>query len=258
MPNPKTAPQLVPQPVPQDIAPGIRLIDPISRKGRGPGLIVVVDEASSGFVIESGIPSPAQKWGEEGFCVVEWIWPTIDGKETTPETIKQSVDTLYANEKCTADGIGLVCYNEDALDFVQQAALTLKPLLKCLIQFSALTRLPRSSVPALTHSPDSIKEGHELDPEDKVYEYLDQSSSKFALPFSGSFNYATEAVSHTRSLAFVKKHLGGPYFDLEEIWDEHTYYEFGDRDVEKTMNTMVQEPYVNHIPTVSIARFALR
>lgn len=46
--------------------------------------------------------------------------------------------------------------------------------------------------------------------------------------------------------------MGGPYFDLEVIWDEHTYYEFDDRSVECTMATMVQEPYVNHIPTVSL------
>lgn len=45
--------------------------------------------------------------------------------------------------------------------------------------------------------------------------------------------------------------MGGPYFDLEIIWEEHTYYEFADRSVEHTMSTMVQEPYVNHVPTVS-------
>jgi carboxymethylenebutenolidase len=39
---------------------------------------------------------------------------------------------------------------------------------------------------------------------------------------------------------------------LEEIWEEHTYYEFADRSVEHTMSTMVQEPYVNHVPTVSV------
>lgn len=45
--------------------------------------------------------------------------------------------------------------------------------------------------------------------------------------------------------------MAGPYFDLEAIWEEHTYLEFEVRDVEATMATMVQEPYVNHIPTVS-------
>lgn len=83
------------------------------------------------------------------------------------------------------------------------------------------------------------------------YQYADASSSGFVVPGHPDFQYATAGVSHTRSLTFLKKYLGGPNFDLEKIWDEHTYFEFGDRSVEKTMATMVQEPYVNHVPTVS-------
>jgi carboxymethylenebutenolidase len=45
-------------------------------------------------------------------------------------------------------------------------------------------------------------------------------------------------------------------FHLEEIWDEHTKYEFDKRSVENTMSTMVQKPYMNQIPimTGGIAR----
>lgn len=82
------------------------------------------------------------------------------------------------------------------------------------------------------------------------YYYPDVKSRKFATPFHDDFHYRTEAVSHTRNLTFLKPRIGGPYFDLETIWDEHTYYEFADRSVEHTMSTMVQEPYVNHVPTV--------
>ena len=72
------------------------------------------------------------------------------------------------------------------------------------------------------------------------------------MPFQEHFHYITESVSYTRNLSFLKPRLGGPYFDLETIWEEHCYYEFADRSVEHTMSTMVQEPYVNHIPTVCI------
>jgi carboxymethylenebutenolidase len=84
-----------------------------------------------------------------------------------------------------------------------------------------------------------------------TYFYPDVQSYRFAIPFSESFHYNTENLSHTRNLTFLKPIMGGPYFDLELIWDEHTYYEFSDRSVEHTMSTMVQEPYVNHVPTVS-------
>jgi carboxymethylenebutenolidase len=86
------------------------------------------------------------------------------------------------------------------------------------------------------------------------YWYPSSKTFRFAVPFEDDFNYASEAVSHTRNLTFLKPLMDGPYFDLETIWNEHTYYEFEDRSVEHTMSTMVQEPYVNHIPTVGHQR----
>lgn len=39
--------------------------------------------------------------------------------------------------------------------------------------------------------------------------------------------------------------------DLETLWDEHCRHEFDTRDVDATMATMVAQPYVNHIPTMT-------
>ena len=39
--------------------------------------------------------------------------------------------------------------------------------------------------------------------------------------------------------------------DLAALWEEHCRYEFETRDVDATMATMVDEPYVNHIPTMT-------
>lgn len=84
---------------------------------------------------------------------------------------------------------------------------------------------------------------------DVIHSYS-ASSTNFVLPGHEHYDAAAAGVAHTRSLGFLKKHIGGPVFDLETIWDEHTLFEFGERSVEKTMGTMVEEPYVNHIPTV--------
>jgi carboxymethylenebutenolidase len=84
-----------------------------------------------------------------------------------------------------------------------------------------------------------------------VYDYPGVSSYLFATPFQSNYASNAESLSHTRNLAFLKGLMHGPHFDLEAIWDEHTYYEFEYRSVEYTMATMVQEPYVNHVPTVS-------
>jgi carboxymethylenebutenolidase len=39
--------------------------------------------------------------------------------------------------------------------------------------------------------------------------------------------------------------------DLAALWDAHCRFEFETRDVDATMATMVAEPYVNHIPTMT-------
>jgi carboxymethylenebutenolidase len=39
--------------------------------------------------------------------------------------------------------------------------------------------------------------------------------------------------------------------DLVALWEEHCRREFATRDANATMATMVAEPYVNHIPTMT-------
>lgn len=38
---------------------------------------------------------------------------------------------------------------------------------------------------------------------------------------------------------------------LIELWEEHTAHEFATRDTEATLETMVEDAYVNHIPTMT-------
>jgi carboxymethylenebutenolidase len=57
-------------------------------------------------------------------------------------------------------------------------------------------------------------------------------------------------MAHSRSLALLRRAMG-PHYDLGALWDKHTMYEFATRDVAATMTTMVPEPYVNHIPTMT-------
>lgn len=39
--------------------------------------------------------------------------------------------------------------------------------------------------------------------------------------------------------------------DLEALWEEHCRLEFELRDADATIQTMVEQPYVNHIPTLT-------
>lgn len=84
-----------------------------------------------------------------------------------------------------------------------------------------------------------------------TYPAVPGSASFFTIPAHADYRAGAATVAHTRSLSFLKPLMGGLYFDLEAIWDEHTRYEFADRSVEETMATMVDEPYVNHVPTLT-------
>src|SRR5258708_7554557 len=39
--------------------------------------------------------------------------------------------------------------------------------------------------------------------------------------------------------------------DHTKLWEEHTAHEFATRDTEATLATMVEDAYVNHIPTLT-------
>jgi carboxymethylenebutenolidase len=72
----------------------------------------------------------------------------------------------------------------------------------------------------------------------------------FAAVGRDAYDKPATMMAHSRSIALFRKAMG-PNYDLSALWDKHCEYEFGLRDVGKTMATMVAEPYVNHVPTMT-------
>ncbi|TCM67078.1 carboxymethylenebutenolidase [Acinetobacter calcoaceticus] len=80
-----------------------------------------------------------------------------------------------------------------------------------------------------------------------VYDGVDHA---FARPKSEHYHKPSARFAHERSVTALHDSIG-PYYDLAALWDEHIRHEFDTRDVPATMATMVAEPYVNHIPTLT-------
>ena len=80
-----------------------------------------------------------------------------------------------------------------------------------------------------------------------IYQGVDHAFAR-----TGGMHYDRPAsmMAHSRSIALFRKVMG-PHYDLSALWDLHTMHEFGTRDVDATMKTMVAQPYVNHIPTLT-------
>ncbi|MGU7774667.1 dienelactone hydrolase family protein [Burkholderia sp. MR1-5-21] len=80
-----------------------------------------------------------------------------------------------------------------------------------------------------------------------VYPGVDHA---FARVGGDHWDKAAAVMAHQRAIAAFRRTLG-PNYDLSALWEVHLKHEFDTRNVDATMATMVAEPYVNHIPTLT-------
>ena len=84
----------------------------------------------------------------------------------------------------------------------------------------------------------------------EIYVYPDADHGFNSPARSDRYDRPASMMAHTRSIALLRRVLG-PRYDLSALWEAHTMHEFATRDVAATMRTMVPEPYVNHVPTMT-------
>lgn len=72
----------------------------------------------------------------------------------------------------------------------------------------------------------------------------------FATPERPHYDKPAATMAYSRTVSLLRRTLG-PIHDLNALWERHCYYEFATRDVDAVMPTMVAEPYVNHVPTMT-------
>ena len=258
-------PTPLPSAKPFDVSDDVTIQPPLSRRGHGPALILLVPQGiDAGGSDKTLDPPPLQKWAEEGFAVAQ-ISLAFDAN-----AFQKQLETAFAEltklPDCdSADKIGLICRPTrcallpcmliDSTAYNAHASREVSQVIESITEIVAVVTYGdnelESSKPLLRH-------GSEEPPKKTIHAGSNMTTSTFpgtgsffTIPAHDDFRSAPAAVAHTRCLTFLKPHIGGPYFDLEAIWDEHTKFEFGERAVEKTMGTMVQEPYVNHIPTMT-------
>ncbi|CEN59628.1 hypothetical protein ASPCAL02073 [Aspergillus calidoustus] len=233
---------------------GLSLLQPLSRLGTGPGMIILTPNfpAETHLTIEDGVPSPLIKWAEESYTTVQIEEHALD--TNAHDAIHNAVAAINGSSACEPKGsIGLVAYSANAYAKAADAVSSISDIKGVVVYTSVsdLEILPQASKRTIHHITGNYprdKLARSMALTQHVYPTVE---STFAIPFQPNFDYRTEAISHTRNLTHLKGCMDGPHFDLEKIWDEHTYYEFENRSVEHTMATMVGEPYVNHVPTLT-------
>lgn len=231
------------------LSPNVVLQPPLSRRGVGPGVLLFLPDhvALSSGTTKPLDPEPVTKWAEEGFAVV-----AVTAAESTSidQVIQQGLDALQALDQVDIkDRFAVIVYDPSLIRTVSDAVSKHTRI----VAFVGYGSFPAPScvLPILLHlTANAPRPAHA--PTDVTTQHsYDTTSTAFVFPQAAKYDPGNASLAHSRTLVFLRKHLGGPFFDLEAIWEEHTYYEFQARSVAQTMGTMVAEPYVNHVPTMT-------
>ena len=220
----------------------------VHRSGTGPGLLLLADEAG----LDAGIRARAWLFGEEGYAVL-----AVAGLSEAGE-VRAAADALRAMPE-QAGGIGvlghgaggaLACRAASAFD----AAVAFDPV--GLAEASEIgAACPALLVFGTRDSAEAeqaagrIERGLDRSDGSAVLRYP-SAAPGFAIPHRAAFDKRADSLAHSRALGLLRRALG-PHYDLVALFEAHVRHEFETRDVDATMATMIDEPYVNHVPTLA-------
>ncbi|MGH7778510.1 MAG: dienelactone hydrolase family protein [Candidatus Binataceae bacterium] len=249
--------------------------------GRGPGILVLQEI----FGVNAHIRATVEHWAAEGYVAIapDVFWrvePGLDldytqegmrkGRgvrqklelELAMTDIETTLAALRARPECTGKVAvvgycfgGLLAYLTAARTDVaaaisyygggiDQRAGEAKSI-RCPIMFHWGEKDGAISAPA-REAVRIAMAGHD---DAEFYVYRDAQHG-FNCDLRASFHPFASQLARSRSIGILRRTLG-PRLDLSTLWDRHCDLEFSTRDADATMATMVPEPYVNHIPTLT-------
>lgn len=250
-------------------------------KGSGPGLVLLQEI----FGINDYMKSMADHFAEEGYVVLvpDLFWRMQPGvvlgyteedfgkafdyyqRLDVDTCIKDAADTITAlrNRPEQAGKVGTLGYCLGGKLAYLTAARTDVDCAVCYYPVGVEADLGEASnisCPVVMHLaeldkfvPEEAREKINAEfadrPEIEIYTY-EGVDHAFGTPGRDSYHKPSTQMAFTRTISILRRVLG-PIYDLSNLWDMHCYHEFATRDVDATMATMVSEPYVNHIPTMT-------
>ena len=220
----------------------------VHRSGTGPGLLLLADAAT----LDAGIRARAELFVEEGYAVL-----AVAGL-TQANEVRTAADALRAMPEHSG-GIGalghgaggaLACRAASVFD----AAVAFDP--EGLADASeigagcpALLVFGTRDSATAEQAAARIERGLDRSDGSSVVRYP-TAAPGFAIPHRAGFDKRVDSLAHSRALGLLRRALG-PHYDLVALFEAHVRHEFETRDVDATMATMIDEPYVNHVPTLA-------
>lgn len=219
--------------------------------GAGPGLLLAVPQ------LDAAARQLADYYAEEGYVVLAPD-PAVDMGNAQ----RAALEALCARTECagavTAVGFGVSAATLALLTHGNKLAAAafywpepVEPV---------FGELANSGCPIMLHFPEHgpvagaqamaearVARGARKDVE--LYLYPEQYPG-FAWSGHPAQNLPAAGIAYSRTLGMLRRAVG-PHYDLAAIFDEHVMLEFGARDADATIATMVDDPYVNSVPTLT-------
>jgi carboxymethylenebutenolidase len=221
------------------------------RLGSGPALLVL-----AGGAPDDGILALCERMADEGYAVAA---PDLSrhGASAAAVGATQSVRLALAPHLAAAAKTGVLAVGEGAALALRLAA---GGTIDAAVVLDAPPSLDAAAVGAATCPVSLQAAGPETGlaalrpllaerPRLRLHEYP-ASRPRFWDPAHHSFDRHAATMAHSRTLAALRPALG-PYYDLARLFQEHLLHEFVTHDADATMATMVDAPYVNHVPTLT-------
>lgn len=82
----------------QVLRQGVSILAPLTRRGYGPGIILLVPDSDASPKIIEGVPSHLVKWAEEGYTVVEIQQAALE--TNAGDALSRAVEALNQHGKC--------------------------------------------------------------------------------------------------------------------------------------------------------------
>jgi hypothetical protein len=184
------------------------------------------------------------------FNLTPWIqegYNAIHVPCASSRAIEDATDDIEPNTKCA-----LIAFGRSATHALALAIYSLPSLLAVIAYYPpSLPGTPKGFHPGvrvLLHLPSTTPFSPAANPPHLTVRVYADVGPGFAEEGSKEYDGIAAGLAYSRSLDLLRRTVG-PEVDLEDVWSKHMFYEFVEMDAEKTMSTMVAEPYVNHVPT---------
>lgn len=223
----------------------------VHHSGSGPGLLLLPDAGG----LDEGIRARAELFGEEGYSVLA----AELGGDAHAEDVVAAAEALRALDQ--TDG-KTVAVGHGAGGLLALAAAA-EADFDCVVAFDAcnagadaLTGCPcpvslifgTRGAPKSAAAVERLRASLDATDGSSIYDFPDAAPG-FSVPGRAGWDKRIDSLAHSRALEIIRR-IAGPYYDLVGLFAEHVRHEFETQDVDATMETMVDEPYVNHVPTL--------